>query len=307
MNKTEEFINKSIKIHKNKYNYSLVKYKNNRTKVEIICLIHGLFNQSPDHHLNKGCGCPKCGGKYKLTKEDFVSKSREIHGDKYEYTLVVYINAKTPVEIICKIHGIFKQRPNDHSQQGQGCAICGKIETSNKLKMTINEFIRRSNEIHNNKYSYDDVKYVNKYTNVIIKCDDHGNFNQTPHNHLAGKGCSKCSKKNYSKKQIQWLTYIASENNINIQHAENGGEFEVGKYYIDGYCKENNTCYEFHGNFYHGNPRIYDENDIQALNGKKMGDLYKATIKKEEFIKSKGYNLVVIWEDEWDVFIKMKK
>jgi G:T-mismatch repair DNA endonuclease (very short patch repair protein) len=97
--------------------------------------------------------------------------------------------------------------------------------------------------------------------------------------------------------------------NINIQHAENGGEYIISnsKYKADGYCKETNTIIEFHGDFWHGNPKIYNTNQINQVNKKTFGELYNKTIKKEDFIKEQGYNLVVIWERDFDNLINIIK
>jgi len=110
----------------------------------------------------------------------------------------------------------------------------------------------------------------------------------------------------YSQKAIRWLTHIENENEISIQHAEKGGELRIntgGRYiWVDGYCKENNTIYEFHGDLYHGNPRVFSENDFCNPKDKTItaGELYRKTINREEEIRSLGYNLVVMWELDWD-------
>lgn len=298
------FVEKSIKKHGDKYDYSLVEYINSREKVKIICKIHKIFELEPTHHI-MGVGCSKCSSTHKSTTEEFIAKAKKIHDDKYDYSLTNYTKNNIPVNIKCIYHDkIFLQRPSDHLQ-GSGCYDCNKKKASDKLRSTKEEFKEKANKIHDDKYNYDEVEYVRNDIKVKIKCIKHNEiFEQTPQNHLAGKGCKKCMKNNYSKKQILWLEYEANKNNINIQHAENGGEFIIDNYQVDGYCKETNTCFEFDGNMYHGNPRMYKENDIHPLNGKKMGDLYNTTIKKEQYIKDKGYKLVVMWEDEWDKIYK---
>ena len=292
----EEFIKKAQEVHQNKYNYSMVKYKSARIKVSIICPIHNIFKQKPHSHLH-GQGCPKCV-KRGQTREEFIEKAIKIHKDKYKYDLVKYKNNSTKVSIICPIHSVFQQRPNDHLS-GKGCRTCG-----GNSKKTKEEFIENSNKIHKGKFDYSQVEYENNHTKVSIICPIHDLFEQIPKDHLNGSECPKCVKNNYSKKQITWLNYISSKDNIHIQHAENEGEFKVGKYKIDGYCKETNTCYEFHGSLYHGNPRIYKADDIHPLSKEKMGDLYKKTLEKENYIKSQGYNLIVMWEDEWNKLYK---
>ena len=181
----ENFIHSAHKIHGDKYDYSKVVYKNNKTEVCIICPIHGEFYQTPNSHL-KGRGCPICGGTKKLTKEDFITKAKEIHGDKYDYSKVVYKNNKTEVCIICPIHGEFYQTPKNHLS-GRGCPKC-----SGNKKYTKEDFVQESSKVHGNKYDYSKVVYKNNKTEVCIICPIHGEFYQAPKNHLSGQGCPIC-------------------------------------------------------------------------------------------------------------------
>jgi 5-methylcytosine-specific restriction endonuclease McrA len=124
---TEEFIVDAYCKHGDRYNYKLVEYKNNKTKVKIVCHEHGIFEQSPNHHLS-GKNCPKCGilttkRKQQYTTKQFVEKAKAVHGDKYDYSLVEYKNSGTKVKIICPIHGVFEQSPYTHSI-GHGCPKC---------------------------------------------------------------------------------------------------------------------------------------------------------------------------------------
>lgn len=126
---TETFIEEANKVHNNKYDYSKVNYINNSTKVCIICPEHGEFWQTPNHHL-RGRGCPKCGGTAKSNTLEFIEKAKAIHGNKYDYSKVEYINDRTKVRIIChnrdrfgNEHGEFWQTPNSHLR-GEGCPNC---------------------------------------------------------------------------------------------------------------------------------------------------------------------------------------
>jgi len=124
--------------------------------------------------------------------------------------------------------------------------------------------------------------------------------------HLRGYGCYKCHiRKNYSKQQIEWLNFIQSRDNIVILHALNEGEFNIPntRFKADGYCKETNTIYEFHGDYWHGNPSIYDPND-KTYFGKTFRELYEKTLEREKQIKDMGFNLITIWESDW---IKLNK
>nr|DAW74776.1 MAG TPA: restriction enzyme [Ackermannviridae sp.] len=122
----EDFIKKAIEIHKGKYDYTNVEYKDSQTKVRIICPEHrhGEFWQTPAEHI-RGKGCPKCGGSYAPTTEEWIASARKVHGDKYDYSKVNYVSNKTKVCIICPkhVHGEFWQLPSHHTQ-GVGCPTC---------------------------------------------------------------------------------------------------------------------------------------------------------------------------------------
>jgi hypothetical protein len=190
----EEFIKKSIEIHGKKYDYSKVNYKDTKTKIIVICKEHGEFTQIPVNHI-KGHGCKKCseifiGSKNKSSKEKFIEKAKEIHGEKYDYSKVNYQKAIEKVIIICKEHGEFIQIPNSHLR-GCGCPKCSKIKSCEKQRKNQEDFIKKSCEKHGNKYDYSRVIYINNSTKIIIICKEHGEFEQTPAGHLCG-GCSKC-------------------------------------------------------------------------------------------------------------------
>lgn len=128
----------------------------------------------------------------KLTLKDFIKKSREIHGDKYDYSSSTYINSSTKTYINCPIHGIFKQLPSSHLM-GNGCPKCANEEKGRKKTNTKDNFIMKAKEIHKDKYNYSKVEYVNNHTKTCIVCPKHGEFLQTPNNHLNGQGCPHCS------------------------------------------------------------------------------------------------------------------
>jgi len=174
------FIEKSKLLHGGKYDYSLVDYKNLRTKVKIICSVHGEFEQTPDKHFMKR-GCPCCVGSTKLTLSNFIERSNEKHNFYYDYSLVNYKNAHTEIKILCPEHGEFEQFPQSHIDVG--CVLCKREEN----------FIQSSKIVHNDKYDYSLVDYKDKYTKVKIICPTHGEFEQEPVYHIRGNSCKKCS------------------------------------------------------------------------------------------------------------------
>ena len=186
-------------IHNNFYDYSLVVYIDSNTKVKIICPIHGVFEQRPNQHLNRKCGCPKCSKNKKLTNEEFNKIYSIIHNNFYDYSLVDYKNAHTKVEINCPIHGIFEQTPNSHKKSG--CPECAKIVKR----------LKRIKEISKNKF--DGYQVIPSFNRDACKIFDE----------------------------------IMLKDNIHIQHAMNGGEYYIEKlgYWLDGYDKINNVVYEF--------------------------------------------------------------
>lgn len=192
--KTIKFITRARNVHSYRYDYSNVIYNNAKTKIKIICSIHDVFEQIPDNHTRKKYGCNICARNKKIIQSRFIQKSKKIHKDKYDYSLVEYINVFTKVKIICKEHGIFEQTPRNHVNCCRGCQKCICILYGG-IKLSTDEFISRSIAIHNNKYDYSLVNYVNITTKVKIICKDHGVFEQRPVNHTNLKrGCPYCAK-----------------------------------------------------------------------------------------------------------------
>ena len=264
---TDEFINESIVIHGNKYDYSLVKYKNNKTKVDIICNEHGIFCQYPFNHL-KGHGCSKCSKNNKLTTDEFINKSIKVHGNKYDYSLVEYEGYNNKVNISCGKHGTFNQKPSDHLK-GHGCPKCGGSKT-----LTNNKFINKSIKVHGNKYDYSLVEYKNNKTKVDIICKKHDFiFKQKPNDHLSGKGCPKCK---LSKGEIVVENILIDKNiDYKIQYhfdkCRNKNTLP-----FDFYLPDKNMCIEYDG-IQHFEPSEYfggEKSFIQRKENDKIKSKY---------------------------------
>lgn len=129
-------------------------------------------------------------GKY-LTTKQWVEKAQLKHKGKYGYQMANYIDSKTPLQINCTTHGLFYQIPANHLT-GQGCPECGKETGASKHKNSTEQFIVKGNIVHSNKYDYTKVVYEKSNVKVQIICKIHGDFLQTPNNHLKGSGCPKC-------------------------------------------------------------------------------------------------------------------
>ena len=124
----ENFVEKAKKIHRDRYDYEKVVYKNVKHKVEISCKKHGPFLQTPDDHLNQRAGCKKCAHEtLSITRSmgvtEFIKRAHDVHDHEYNYDKCEYINIDTKVSIMCLKHGLFKQTPFNHLR-GQKCPEC---------------------------------------------------------------------------------------------------------------------------------------------------------------------------------------
>lgn len=133
LNKTKYIISRFKEIWRDKYDYSKFSYLGSGHKSVIICKKHGEFKCTADNHIWRKTGCPKCGdenskNKRQLTTEQFIEKAIKVHGDKYDYSKVNYTGSHNKVEIICKQHESFFQKPNGHLANKNGCPICNSVE-----------------------------------------------------------------------------------------------------------------------------------------------------------------------------------
>ena len=219
----------------------------------------------------------------KLTTEEFIKKAKIIHGDKYDYTLTRFINSKTKVKIICPIHGGFEQYHVKHLSR-KGCAKCGFTSRCNKARSNIQSFVNKALNIHGNKYNYDKVVYNGKEEKVIITCQKHGDFHQTPHNHLAGNGCPICRESKGESQIAKWL----DDNNIKYirQHRFPDCKFKLPLPF-DFYLPKHNICIEYQG-IQHFKPRS-KFGGVKEFEKMKERDMIKV-----KYCNEKGISLLVI-------------
>jgi protein-arginine kinase activator protein McsA len=183
----------------NSFDYSKVIYNTQKDEVIIICnKCNKEFKQKPVNHLSGGGWCLLCfelqrGVSQKSNTEDFIVKSKQIHGDLYDYSKVEYVNSNTFVKIVCNIHNEYLQRPTDHIK-GHGCKYCCYENNRVIGKSDSQTFIEKARQIHGNKYNYSDVIYMSYKEKVKIFCNKHGIFLQKPIEHLQGHGCQECGK-----------------------------------------------------------------------------------------------------------------
>ena len=193
----EEFLKKAHAIYGDKYCYERTILGGHLDKIRVTCKEHGDWYPVRKNFLS-GHGCPECAkeassSKQKKSIKQFVEDARKKHGDKYDYSKAEYKNAITKVCIICPTHGEFWQKPNSHLN-GCGCKKCGDEFRGNTRRFTKEQFIERSRQKWGYKYSYEKTDYVDNKTKVCITCKKHGDFWQSPANHMTWEGCPVCAR-----------------------------------------------------------------------------------------------------------------
>lgn len=308
------FIKKAKEVHGDKYDYSKVEYKNSKTKVCIICPIHGEFFQTPYNHL-KGFGCSKCGHEKTSSAKTsntstFIEKAMSVHNDKYDYSKTNYINTKTKVCIICPEHGEFWQTPSTHLSGG-GCWKCGLQRISNVRKYTTEKFIEKAKKIHGDKYDYSKVDYVDSKTKVCIICPKHGEFWQTPNNHINGLGCAECG---HEYKSLFEEDVFSKLKELNIRMIRQK-TFDWLKYrtnmFLDFYLPDYNIAIEVQGEQHYKPSDFFGGEETfvnQQKRDKKKFDLCKKHNIKIFYLRNRNkYNLNEIMQYINETTIKEAK
>ena len=238
----DEFIKEAMMIHFDRFDYSLVNYKSNKTKIKIVCKKNGFFEQTPKSHL-KGSGCIKCvtkNSKYK--KEEIIQKLIKKYENDYEYPDFEFNSLDDEITLICKKHGDVKKSIKDHLKYS--CKKCYYDIIGDSLRSSINDFIKKSNNFHNNRYDYSLVNYINNRTKVTIICNSHGEFNQTPSSHIIGKGCPKCNR----SKGESLIENFLLKNGINFYTQFMFNDCRLtNPLKFDFYLYDHNICIEFDG------------------------------------------------------------
>jgi hypothetical protein len=203
----KQIIDKFISVHGEYYDYHLMEYCDAKTKVRILCPIHGEFWQTPDGHIS-GNGCPMCAKNRKDDKNSFIKKAQEAHGYFYEYSKVVYMGSRAKIEIVCPIHGEFWQRPSSHTS-GAGCPKCASAKQAKASATDVATVLAHFQRVHADTYDYSEVHYTSRRGKVRIRCKVHNiEFMQAPAKHIAGTGCPLCGEYGFQKGKPGLLYYI---------------------------------------------------------------------------------------------------
>ena len=308
----EGFIARATQRHGGRYDYSQVSYVDAHTKITIICPEHGPFNQTPNRHLY-GDGCPECGkqlavenrrnnvakerGHIQLKREkkprkikpvrstttkkdEFIQKAKKIHGDRYNYSKVEFINRLNKVTIICPEHGLFKQKPAYHIA-GNGCPKCKFAKLSKERSYTQEEFMRNMEKIFGDSLDFSEAVYLNERSAVKVVCPEHGSFHKEPKLLMLGGGCPKCNESN-PERIIRGIL-----DKLNLEYTQFDRKTLSGKKELDFVIPSANLAIECHGLYWHSS----------AVS--KSDDWVKNHLRdKWQECNSKGIRLLQFYSDE---------
>lgn len=278
---TEEIVEKLRQMYGDKYDYSKVEYKSLQTKICVICKEHGEFWQMPQTML-RGYGCPLCAAEKRRKKDEdeFLQRSKEKHGDFYDYSKVVYVDANTPVEIICPNHGSFWQTPHIHSVCGCGCTLCARFRSRQSNLIGTEEFVKRAKEVWGDSNDYTNTVYERYNKPLEVFCNIHQQpYTVHPYRHLhLGVGCPICSQEKFhEKKTLTQEVFIARCREVH------GNEYDYTKTVYTG--NRNNitvTCRE-HGDFVQNAANHLKGNGCPMCRYEKLSEKKKKS--QEQFIE----------------------
>ncbi len=285
--KTHKFIQKATTVHGNLYDYSKVQYTRAMDKVVIICKSHGEFSQQASEHL-RGRGCRACGFE-RMTTEDFIRKSRKVHGDIYDYSKSEFISSHTKTSVICSDHGVFHVSPNSH-QRGTGCSTCAKIKIGKKASSkAADNFLKKAQSVHGEAIDFSKVIYSTAKEKAIFICPAHGEWEARPDNILHGKGCPSCRRQKIVEANKKKSLQAAKEFPLKgSQVHKNKYDYSKAEYIsvhkkIEIICPEHGTFWQSPANHLSGENGCPDCS-VFGYRTSKPGWLYLQTL-NDEFIK----------------------
>lgn len=287
---TKSFIDACNYIHGGRYCYDKTKYVRRDKKVIITCPVHGDFEQTPGNHLY-GYGCPACAGVNKLTSEIFIAKAKKVHGDKYDYSLVMGdISSHRKVAIICPEHGVFEQTPTGHLS-GKGCLKCTvKKRAKTNLKrygvknvMSLPETLDKIKKTTQKKYGVD---YAMQDKTLASK-------------HVEAKRRNGTFNTSSVEEHIKNFDAFASQYNKDARYP----------YLCDFYDKDRDLFIEVNASWTHGYHWYDVENDVDTCKKwkvkSKKSEYYanaldvftKRDVEKRECARVNNLNYVTLWDN----------
>jgi len=255
--------------------------------LEIVCREHGPFRRRVSDLLT-GCGCPICSQETQLeqNKQAFICKAREVHGDIYDYTKIVYVNSIKPVEnIVCRECGPFKQTRSNHLT-GNGCPVCGDKTRRYSKTTPRKEWMKKFRGNHANLYHYKNLPLKFTSTSKInITCPKHGDFTQQAIVHAQGHGCPSCVHmvSSYEHEIVAWLRSVLPKGT----HIQQSRRDLISPQELDIYVPSRKVAIEFNGTYWHCHERLKDRLYHQ-----------KKALKCAEL----GLQLLHVYEWQWEAY-----
>lgn len=296
--KQEKLIEEFKKVHGDKYIYDLVKYKNEKTEVEIICPKHGVFKQRPLNHLN-GRGCHKCADSgIKLTQEEFEIRMKEKF-PSIDFSSFKYVNCETSSKCKCLICGHewytnYKLLKNSKI----GCPKCALKSRSDKRRDTLETFLKKYNEkFPNNEFDFSKSVYISALVDMDVICHIHGKFKIRPNDLMNGHGCPKC----YSSKLENDIQKVLKENSIEYierkSHSWLLNEDTNHKLTLDFFLPKQNIAIECQGEQHFIS--------IEHFGGdEKFEKRIKYDKLKKELCSRNGVKLIYYLDEEYNKYMK---
>jgi hypothetical protein len=303
-----------------KYDYSEFLFTKRNERGKIICLtcknknIKCDFYQAPTHHIDRKQKCGKCADienavNQSMPLDTFIQKCTLKHKNLYGYDKILktYESGKSIILIYCKECEVyFPQNAGGHLS-GSGCKQCGIKKVALSKMSNTQDFIEKAKTIWEKGellFDYSKTEYKSARVHLLVRCIPcNKEFPISPNNHLRGKGCPTCNHRT-SKGAREWLSYIQETMGIILQTFDSDEkEFKIlpTNYDADGYDPITKTIYEYHGDYWHGNPKVYEPNFVNSSTKTTMGDLYLKICKKRDICISFGYKWIEIWESDWNL------
>ena len=298
------------------------KYNGVKTRIRLRCSKDGYeWEVSINNLINGETGCARCSGNEEWTYlrlQEAISEIKFPDGTP-KYQLLTseddfnktYEGVQTRIRLRCTLDGYeWEVSINNVINNESGCSRCSNREewTYLRLQEAISE-LRFPDGSQVCTLEMTEIEFLEVYeidgahAKIFVRCavdQDHTWWVQITNLINNKTGCPDCNTIGSSKVEIEWIEFVMANEGIHIQYALNGGQVKINGRLVDGMCYETNSVYQFHGDYWHGNPNRYEPDYINPSNYKRMGDLYEETLIKDQELRDQGYNVIIIWESEWN-------